>query len=229
MTGGERGQNKAETRGFAGLSSLVSDVDATARPLVGGETADTHRASWSPVGHAPTDDARPEPQPRRRPSEQAPLQPLSGFFGGKWLLAVVAVIAVGWLIRQTDNQPSSSPPAYTPSAQAPSTVAPSLPAQPPRPQVPSRPQEEKPPVGQSLTFSASQIRYCLAEEIRMAGAKSGVNNYSDSDVDRFNAMVADYNNRCSSFRYRRGTLESARQEIEPYRSQLQAEGRSRLR
>ncbi|UVO37626.1 hypothetical protein KUL72_04340 [Bradyrhizobium arachidis] len=63
----------------------------------------------------------------------------------------------------------------------------------------------------------------------MAGAKSAVNNYSESDVDRFNAMVADYNNRCSSFRYRRGTLESARHEIEPYRSQLQAEGRSRLR
>src|SRR5690606_18898902 len=65
-------------------------------------------------------------------------------------------------------------------------------------------------------------------DIRMEGAKAAVNNYSDSDVDRFNAMVADYNSRCGSFRYRSGALESARRDVEPYRSQLQAEGRSRF-
>ena len=62
----------------------------------------------------------------------------------------------------------------------------------------------------------------------MEGAKAALNNYSDSDVDRFNAMVADYNSRCGSFRYRSGALESARRDVEPYRSQLQAEGRSRF-
>jgi hypothetical protein len=62
----------------------------------------------------------------------------------------------------------------------------------------------------------------------MSGAKSAVNNYSDSDVDRFNAMVAAYNSRCSRFRYRGGALESARQDIEPYRSQLYSEGRQRF-
>jgi len=79
-----------------------------------------------------------------------------------------------------------------------------------------------------LVFSTAQIRYCLAEDIRMDGAKAALNNYSDSDVDRFNAMVADYNSRCGSFRYRSGALESARRDVEPYRSQLQAEGRSRF-
>jgi peptidoglycan hydrolase-like protein with peptidoglycan-binding domain len=68
----------------------------------------------------------------------------------------------------------------------------------------------------------------VAEDIRMDGAKSAVDNSNNSDVDRFNAMVADYNSRCSSFRYRRGSLESVRRDIEPYRSQLQAEGRSRF-
>ena len=81
-----------------------------------------------------------------------------------------------------------------------------------------------PPVGQDLVFSTAQIRYCLAEDIRLEGAKSAVNNYIDSDVDRFNAMVADYNSRCARFRYRSGALESARRDIDPYRSQLQAEG-----
>jgi hypothetical protein len=68
----------------------------------------------------------------------------------------------------------------------------------------------------------------VAEDIRMDGAKSAVDNYSHSDVDRFNAMVADYNSRCSSFRYRRGALESARSGIEPYRSQLRGEGMRRI-
>src|SRR3546814_16602388 len=45
---------------------------------------------------------------------------------------------------------------------------------------------------------------------------------------RFNAMVADYNSRCGRFRYRSGALERARRDVEPYRGQLQAEGRSRF-
>ncbi|TFI47084.1 hypothetical protein E4O93_14615 [Diaphorobacter sp. DS2] len=141
------------------------------------------------------------------------------------MLGIAAVIGVFWLIGQGNKQSSSPAPAYSPPAQ---TTAPSYSAAPAQPQAPSRPEETKPPVGQDLVFSTAQIRYCLAEDIRMDGAKSAVNNYSDSDVDRFNAMVADYNSRCGSFRYRSGALESARRDIERYRSQLQAEGRSRF-
>ena len=93
---------------------------------------------------------------------------------------------------------------------------------------PSMPIEEKPPVGKILEFSTAQIRYCVAEKIRMEGANSVLDNYSDPDVDRFNAMVADYNSRCVSFRYRSGELESVRRDIESYRSQFQSEGRSRF-
>ncbi|MFV0551883.1 MAG: hypothetical protein ACK5L6_08180, partial [Anaerorhabdus sp.] len=132
-------------------------------------------------------------------------------------------------------------PSSTPS---PATVAPthSSPAQiqtpsdltpPVQPQEQPRPNEEKPPVGSNLVFSTAKIRYCLAEDIRLESAKSAVNNYIDSDVDRFNAMVADYNNRCSSFKYQtnnrgRNDLNSAQRDIEPFRSQLQSEGRSRF-
>lgn len=90
-----------------------------------------------------------------------------------------------------------------------------------------------PPVGQNQVLSTAQIRYCLAEDIRMESAKSAFNNYIESDVDRFNAMVADYNSRCSSFQYQtnnrgRNDLNSAQRDIEPFRSQLQSEGRSRF-
>lgn len=88
--------------------------------------------------------------------------------------------------------------------------------------------EDKPPVGSSLVLSNAQIRYCLAEDIRMDAAKAVADSYSADDVERFNRMVADYNSRCANFRYRRGALESARQDVTPYRSQLQSEGRGRF-
>jgi peptidoglycan hydrolase-like protein with peptidoglycan-binding domain len=77
-------------------------------------------------------------------------------------------------------------------------------------------------------LSVPQIRYCAAEDIRLDAAKGVINNYVEAEVDRFNAMVADYNSRCSRFRYRRGALESARSDVEAIRSLLQAEGRSRF-
>lgn len=94
---------------------------------------------------------------------------------------------------------------------------------------PYRPAEDKPPVGSNLTLSSEQILYCVAENIRLEGAKAAVDNHSDYEVNRFNVMVSDYNSRCGSFRYRRGSLESAQSDVELRRSQLLSEGRSRFR
>lgn len=224
MAAGEEEQNKGEGKGFAGLSSLVSDVNTTLQPPAKQEAAGS-RALSSAERPTASQNAQPEPQATQQQPYQAPSQPSSGSSAGKWVLGIAAVIGVFWLIGQGNKQSSSPAPAYSPPAQ---TTVPSYSAAPAQPQVPSRPEEARPPVGQDLVFSTAQIRYCLAEDIRMDGAKSAVNNYSDSDVDRFNAMVADYNSRCGSFRYRSGALESARRDIEPYRSQLQEEGRSRF-
>lgn len=233
MAAGDEEQNKRENRGFAALSSLVSDVDTSAPP------AAKHKPQAMDISGAPSsaerpkvlESAQPEPQPKQQQPNQAPSQPSSGSSSGKWLLGIAVVIGGLWLIGEADKSPSSPVPSYspTPSYSPPAgNTAPSYSVAPARPQVPSRPDEAKPPVGRDLVFSTAQIRYCLAEDIRMDGTKSALNNYSDSDVDRFNAMVADYNSRCGSFRYRSGALESARRDIEPYRSQLQAEGRSRF-
>jgi peptidoglycan hydrolase-like protein with peptidoglycan-binding domain len=217
---GEEEQKKGEGKGFAGLSSLVSDVDTTPPPAAKKEPP----AAAPSAGRPASQPAQPQPQPSQRQTYQEPAQQSSGPSSGKWVLGIAAVIGVLWLIGQSNKNTTSPAPAYTPPAQS---TAPSY-SPPVQPQVPSRPQESKPPVGQDLVFSSAQIRYCLAEDIRMDGAKSAVDNYIDSDVDRFNAMVADYNSRCGSFRYRSGALESARRDVEPYRSQLQAEGRSRF-
>lgn len=213
-SGEEQGKGESRGKGFAGLSSLVSDVDTT--PLPAAKNEPTGAAGASTItGPWASQAAQPQLQPSPRRRYQEPPQPSAGSSGGKWVLGIVAVIGVLWFASEASKKPSSSPLPYTPSAQ--------------RPQVQSRPEETRPPVEQSLVFSTAQIRYCLAEDIRIEGAKSVLNNYINSEVDRFNAMVDDYNSRCERFRYRSGALENARRDIEPYRSQLQAEGRSRLR
>ncbi len=222
MAAEEENNKKNEGKGFAGLSSLVSDVDtAPAHPAPKTESAGSTTSTGRPASQA----AQPQPQqPTQRQTYQEPPQPSSGSSGGKWILGIAAVVGLLWLIGQSNKNTPSPAPAYSPPAQS---AAPSY-SPPAQPQGPSVPQESKPPVGQDLVLSTAQIRYCLAEDIRMEGARAALNNYSDSDVDRFNAMVADYNSRCGSFRYRSGALESARRDVEPYRGQLKAEGRSRF-
>jgi len=218
----EEDKNKKDkSKGFAGLSSLVSDVDTSPPPAAKKEpTSNSGASSISP----PPASQTAQPQPRQEQTYQEPPQPSSGSSGGKWALGIAAVIGVLWLIGQSDKSTTSPAPAYSPPAQ---TVTPSY-SPPAQSQEPPRPAESQPPVGQSIVLSTAQIRYCLAEDIRMDAAKAVVNNYIDSDVDRFNAIAADYNSRCGNFRYRSGALESARRDIEPYRGQLQAEGRNRF-
>jgi hypothetical protein len=216
---GEEEQNKEERKGFAGISSLVSDVDTSLPPPTTQEVAASDAAP-NAERRAASESQQPEQN-----LYQAPSQPSSGSAAGKWMLGIAAVVGMFWLIGEADKSPSSPAPYYSPPARS---TTPSYSAAPAQPQVPSRPDEAKPPVGQDLIFSTAQIRYCLAQDVRIEGARSAINNYSDADVDRFNAMVADYNSRCSSFRYRSGALESARRDVEPYRSQLLAEGRSRF-
>jgi len=226
VAAGEEEQNKEERKGFAGLSSLVSDVDTSPPPPAkhGAETSDAVSNAELRTGPASSQPAPQPTQPKQLPY-QARSQPTPESPTGKWALGIAAVIGVLWLIGEADKSPSALAPSYSTPARS---TTPSYSAPPAQPQVPTRPDETKPPVGQDLVFSASQIRYCLAEEIRMDAAKAVLNNYSDFDVDRFNAMVTDYNSRCGSFRHRRGALKRAREEISPYRNQLYADGQHRF-
>lgn len=238
----ENDKKQNESKGFAGLSSLVSDVDTIQPPPA--------PKKEPPPSVAPTAHATPPlTQSQTRQTHQRPTQPSSDFSGWVAGLAVVIVFFGVFLIidalnKPTATSPTYSPPAHTeqrystPAQSTPQVSAPpaqkTLPAQTPTVQtqtsahVTSGPTESKPPVGQNLVLSGEQIRYCLAEDIRLNSARTIVNNHSDSDVNRFNAMVTDYNSRCGSFRYHTGALESARRDIERYRSQFQAEGRGRF-
>jgi hypothetical protein len=124
----------------------------------------------------------------------------SSVLTGKGKLIVGVVVAVGaiWLFTRPDG----------------STYAP--------------PAEIQPPAGTGITLTPDQIRYCLSENIRIDGAQGVLNRYNESDIDRFNYLIADYNSRCSNFRYRQGSLESVRAGVEANRARLLTEGAARF-
>jgi hypothetical protein len=84
--------------------------------------------------------------------------------------------------------------------------------------------EEKPPIGEGMVLSISQLRYCLAQSARIDGANKTINAASQVDIDRFNALVDDFNSRCAKARYRTSTMQSVRAEVDARRAQLEQEG-----
>ena len=89
-------------------------------------------------------------------------------------------------------------------------------------------QEEKPPVGSGISFNSNQIAYCVSEKIRIKGMRDIVNQYSSSEISLLNSYVDDYNGRCSSFKYRRGSYESVKGSIEANRYSIELDGGQRI-
>jgi hypothetical protein len=207
-------------KGFGGLLSTVSDVDAAIT------TAVQQKSNQSPGGAAMDSAHLPPEGPSKREAESSGLpyqvtgqQPSGTSSGGKWLLGIGVVIGVVWLISSMNNAPSPGRSQPTPNITNPYDQIDKR---------TGRPTEEVPPVGTKLVLGPAQIRYCLSEGIRLDAARTALNAYLELDVDRFNAMIANYNSRCSDFRYRSGSLESARAEVERNRLTLEAEGRARF-
>ena len=85
--------------------------------------------------------------------------------------------------------------------------------------------EETPNFGDGIVLSDNEIRYCLAEKIRIDGWQKTVDNYNHESVDAFNAQVHDYNGRCGHFKYREGVLQRVENEVNPRYSYLEVDGR----
>jgi len=221
----EEEKKQGEGKGFAGLSSMLSDVD----DVVSNISKQPQKAHSEPPTKQTAGGSQQPKQTSTNPTPQsykAPAQTSSGSLAGKWIVGIAVVLILIWLANQSDNnRPLQSD--YSPRSSSIST-APASQQVIAQPQALRRPSESKPSVGRNNVLSTAQIRYCLAEKIRLDAAETALNNYNDSDVDRFNGYVNDYNSRCGEYRYRQGSLESARRDVEPYRSQLQAEGRVRF-
>lgn len=193
-------------RGFSGLASMVSDVDAlVANPVKPKSDQSPANRDAGSASHSLEGQSAREPTSNNQPFEGSVNQPSGTFPLRKVLLGVGGVIGILWLLSSM-NTPSSSgrsqptPPVNTNSLDQTDRHF-------------SRFTEEVPPVGTKLVLGPAQIRYCLSEGIRIDAARGVLDRYSQWDVDRFNAMITDYNSRCSDFRYRSGSVESARAEV----------------
>ena len=165
-----------------------------------------------------TPKARPQaqskPVPRQQSRPPAPPPPVSSSSGGKniwlWILGGFIVFLI-WAANQdggSGRTTGSSSTTQTPPSSS-------------RPQTPPAPPTlSTPPVGTNHVHSSAEIRYCLAADIRVEALRPRMN--SNSQIDAFNGIISDYNNRCGNYRYRSGALERARRAIEPYRSVIVA-------
>lgn len=104
--------------------------------------------------------------------------------------------------------------------------------------------ETIPPVGTNLVHSKSQIRYCQFQGERLAYIQ---NQFPDSEYDndtrkvanailltdgiiaKYDALTADYNSRCGSYRYQKYDLSAVKSELSIKQSQLQTEAQKILK
>ena len=134
MTSGEDSKKKEQGKGFAGLSSLVSDVDATPPPAAKKTTTSSTGTALGASRPAPQ-AAPPKSQPA--PAQQSykpPQQPGSGSSAWKWWIGAAFAFGFLWLIGQPNKNTSAPAPAYSTPEQS---TTPSYSAPPPQSQVPS--------------------------------------------------------------------------------------------
>ena len=202
-------------KGFAGLDELVSDLD-TPSP-----TSTSSHQSEAPDESSRTQQnssSRATP-PTHEIHRTGPTgdEPIPSFV--KWLVGGAIAFVVILIASNNDTKGVSNPSLMNSSATPPAPTSIATPPSESQSAVSMALLEESvPPEGTGLKLNTLQIRYCLAEKIRIGAVET----IGSRDVERFNSKVAHYNARCANFKYRRGSLESIRSEVE-LRSQLLGE------
>lgn len=199
--------------GFAGLSSL-----ATHLPL-------------EPVFDTPPKKPAPDELAGARSTSEARTVANPSFWtaGRRWAAVAAGLIAViglaNWPRDTTPYRASSSSTTYSASP----AYVPTQPSYAP-PAVPQDPYaESKPAIGTGQTLSRNEIRYCLSERIRVEAISDYVDTTKQSQIERYNAVVADYNGRCSNFRYRQTDMNSAKATVDTSGDRLKAQAAATVR
>jgi len=125
----------------------------------------------------------------------------------RWKMLAVAALLLGTAAAQEPAPPGS--------ASHPIEAAP----------IPLTEDEALPPAGKGNMFSDEQLRYCLAQLVRVDAVRPLLDRYEREEVEQFNAMVADFNARCGSYRYKGPALDEAKAWLEEHRAQIDAAAR----
>lgn len=84
--------------------------------------------------------------------------------------------------------------------------------------------EEPPPLGRGLLLKPPQIRYCIAQGIRLGSAAEHAEGLSVDDAAQLQSMFDDYEGRCAEYRFQAGAFDAARRDVETRRAVLEHEG-----
>lgn len=208
--------------GFAGLNSLVSDVDSdlpastdhqgTPKDTNARADSDTEGERLNGTQVSSTSSAE---------EQRRSVGPSSNGVGARWAIGLALGVGIILVLANIDNKSSS--PSY-PRSPAPYPEAPRQEIA--QDQALASLSEEMPPEGQNLVLNAPQVRWCVYEKARMEMMKELATD--DREISAFNTFVARYNARCAAFRYRQGTLAAIEGELSQQGRKLQSEGAERI-
>jgi len=224
-----------EPHGFAGLEALVSKIpdDLIVKIAVKDNAKSSPQDIGDKAGNGPAEQSSHANE--SSPSTGTPVPdswraPDSGDAKAWiWVLSgIAALIFFAWFLDEDGGQRSvstSTAPQSRPSLPTQKPNHERAPSTSPIPQTSTTHQSTrtyvKPSVGRNNVLSISEIRWCERESIRIDAIRPIA--ISNADVERFNVMVVDYNLRCGSFRYRQGSLESARRDVRADSAQIRTE------
>jgi len=170
---------KTERTGFAGFDDLVSDLSGLPDLLVPKPAPAPAPADTQAARHAPS----PQPDNKQSPKPEKAIP-------RGWRTAIVlalflfALYAVGSMIEKPPIPAQATSPGQSAVQAALSPL--------------ESGEQRIPLIGNGQVLSTSEIRYCAAQKLRITGATSFVDNTSILQVDRLNALIQDYNSRCST-------------------------------
>jgi hypothetical protein len=214
-------ENGSKPTGFAGLDSLVSNVESDLTPST---SAPSSEANSDTDGKSRIESEKIDSQPvvTASTANESPKSEggASHGSGARWAVGIAVGVGVLILLANLDRK-SSSPPYSPPEA----PVA-SVPSQDASPIASSElPGEEMPPVGENLVLNGPQIRWCVYEKARIEMMKDIA---AEEEITAFNTYVSRYNERCAQFQYRQGMLAVIEGELGQQGRRLQSEGAERI-
>lgn len=137
----------------------------------------------------------------------------------KWLIYGGIAAVIGFFVISDELDRPTSRTSYQPTT----TYQPSTPRQTTTSPSSNTSAETRPPVGQGLALNRAQVRYCVFQGERLEAMRSlTTTNYQ---ISQFNALIDDYNSRCSNFRYTSGVLSSVRREAQGKTAEFTADAR----
>jgi hypothetical protein len=219
------GDGDMEKGGFSGLSDLASDVSTEDNDFVPPKPS-APPPKPSQQAPAPVENRKPE-QPASHSTQT--VEPLGKHkdrnrFRGIWIFGIFLAIIVVWAsidgAKNTKKRSYNHPP--TAQSSNPQRKRSNLNGGDSLTQD-TGPEYEKPPVSKNHGHSLAQIRWCVREAIRIETVRYYMDSSDREAVEEFIKFVKDYNLRCASYRYRRGSLKRAQDEVEANRNQIENE------